>query len=115
MNADAAPIIHMTHIQKQAPGPPRQIAVDTPTMLPVPTLDAVDTINAWKDDTFWSPAGFSFMSRQASPKSLTCANRVLNEKNSPAAASTMISNGYYMNPSTELKKLNILLSMASSW
>lgn len=29
--------------QKHAPGPPIHIAVDTPIMLPVPTLDAVDT------------------------------------------------------------------------
>ena len=28
MKADDAPIIHMIHIQKQAPGPPRQMAVE---------------------------------------------------------------------------------------
>jgi len=43
MNAEDAPIIHKSHIQKHAPGPPIHIAVDTPIMLPVPTLDAVDT------------------------------------------------------------------------
>ena len=36
--------MHMTHIQKQAPGPPRQIAVETPIIFPVPTRDAVETI-----------------------------------------------------------------------
>ena len=33
----------MTHIQNTAPGPPVRIAPDAPTMLPVPTRDAVDT------------------------------------------------------------------------
>ena len=51
MKAEAAPMMHMIHIQKQAPGPPRQIAVDTPMILPVPTLEAVETINAWKEET----------------------------------------------------------------
>ena len=43
MNAEAAPMIHISHIQKHAPGPPRHIAVETPMMFPVPTLEAVDT------------------------------------------------------------------------
>ena len=37
---------HISHIQKHAPGPPMQIAVETPTILPVPTRDAVETISA---------------------------------------------------------------------
>ena len=45
MNADEAPMMHISHIQKHAPGPPRQIAVETPTMLPVPTREAVETIS----------------------------------------------------------------------
>ena len=32
--------------EKPAPGPPKQIAVETPMMLPVPTREAVDTISA---------------------------------------------------------------------
>ena len=51
MNAEAAPMIHINHIQKHAPGPPRQIAVDTPIMLPVPTLEAVETSIACKEET----------------------------------------------------------------
>ena len=51
MNAEDAPMIHISHIQKQAPGPPMQIAVDTPMMFPVPTLEAVDTSIAWSEDT----------------------------------------------------------------
>lgn len=38
----------MSHIQKMAPGPPTTIAVPTPAMLPTPTRDAADTVNAWK-------------------------------------------------------------------
>ena len=37
---------HTTHRQNTEPNPPIQSAVDTPIMLPVPTLDAVDTISA---------------------------------------------------------------------
>ena len=43
--AEAEPMIAVIHIQKTEPKPPRQIAVETPTMLPVPTLDAVEIIN----------------------------------------------------------------------
>src|SRR5699024_5716515 len=43
-----APRKAMSHIQKIAPGPPIKIAVDTPTILPVPTRPASDTAIAWK-------------------------------------------------------------------
>ena len=36
----------ISHIQNMDPKPPRQSAVDTPTILPVPTREAVDTIRA---------------------------------------------------------------------
>ena len=36
----------MIHIQKIAPGPPMRIAPQAPTMLPVPTREAVETIKA---------------------------------------------------------------------
>ena len=42
MKALAPPSSATTHIQNTAPKPPRQMAVDTPTILPVPTRDAVD-------------------------------------------------------------------------
>ena len=32
------PIIPLTHIQKIAPGPPIEIATDTPAILPIPTV-----------------------------------------------------------------------------
>ena len=63
MNAEDAPIMHISHIQKQAPGPPRQIAVDTPMMFPVPTREAVETSIACKEDT-------EFLSSECSKRSL---------------------------------------------
>ena len=65
----------------------------TPTMLPVPTREAVDTISAWKDDTFCSPEGFSMISLQAVPNRRICTKRVRKVKSSPAAASTMMRIG----------------------
>ena len=46
INADAPPMTAITHIQKTEPGPPRQIAVETPRIFPVPTRDAVETMSA---------------------------------------------------------------------
>ena len=43
------------------------MAVATPTMLPVPTREAVDTISAWKEDTLSSSLGFSVTTRTDSP------------------------------------------------
>ena len=51
MKADALPRRAVSHIQNTAPGPPRQMAVEMPAMLPVPTREAVDTISAWKEDS----------------------------------------------------------------
>ena len=53
-NAEAAPRMAMTHIQKMAPGPPRQIADETPTMFPVPTREAVETIKAPNDERLFA-------------------------------------------------------------
>ena len=36
------------HIQKSAPGPPREIAMATPAMLPRPTVAESAVDNAWK-------------------------------------------------------------------
>ena len=38
-----------THIQKMAPRPPATTAVDTPTMLPLPTQEATAVHSAWKE------------------------------------------------------------------
>ena len=45
-NAVALPRIAVIHIQKIAPGPPKQMAVEMPAIFPVPTREAVETINA---------------------------------------------------------------------
>ena len=36
----AIPTAAVTHIQKMAPGPPMRMAVATPPMLPLPTVEA---------------------------------------------------------------------------
>ena len=43
-------MIAITHIQNTEPNPPIQIADETPTIFPVPTRDAVETISAWKEE-----------------------------------------------------------------
>ncbi len=49
-------MMHMSHIQNTAPGPPVAMAVATPAMLPVPTREAVATIMAWNDEIDLPPA-----------------------------------------------------------
>lgn len=44
---EAMPSSAVVHIQNRAPGPPIQIAVATPTMLPVPTVTASAVAIAW--------------------------------------------------------------------
>ena len=76
MNADAPPRIAVIHIQKMAPNPPRQIAVETPMILPVPTRDAVDTIRAPNEDTLRLSFGFSLTTLIDSPNRRTCKKPV---------------------------------------
>ena len=52
-NADAPPMIAVTHIQNTAPAPPAQIAVATPMMLPVPTRDAVESSELQGEKTLY--------------------------------------------------------------
>jgi hypothetical protein len=44
----------LIHIQTRAPGPPRTMAVATPTMLPVPTVAARAVMSDWNGEI--SPA-----------------------------------------------------------
>ena len=46
-----------THIQKTAPGPPKQMAAETPAMLPVPIVAARAVQRAWN----WETLPFSFL------------------------------------------------------
>jgi len=46
------------HIHTKAPGPPATIAVATPTMLPVPIVDASAVISAAKGETSPLPPSF---------------------------------------------------------
>ena len=78
----------ITHIQKTEPGPPRQIAVETPRIFPVPTRDAVETMSAWKGETAPSFCGFSITRRILSQNIRNCTKPVLQVKYSPAAVNT---------------------------
>jgi len=44
--AKIPPMIAITHIQNTGPNPPIQIADEPPTIFPIPTRDAVETISA---------------------------------------------------------------------
>ena len=77
----------MTHSQKMAPGPPRQRAVDTPMIFPVPTRDAVDTMRAAKDETPFSSLGFSLTTLNISPNILIWIPLLLMVKYTPANTS----------------------------
>ena len=56
-----------THIQKIAPGPPKAIAVPTPTILPVPTVAAraVEKPCSWVMPLFSELDLFFFEKREA--------------------------------------------------
>ena len=105
---DAPPRIAVTHIQKIAPAPPRQIAVDTPMILPVPTREAVETISAPNDEVAPMLTGFSVTTRMDSPNRLNCGRPRRMVKYRPA--STRISGtmyGSYRKPLIALTTLSI--------
>ena len=77
MKAFAPPKIAVIHIQKIAPGPPRMMAVHTPMMFPVPTLEAVETIRAPNDEIDLSSEGFSVTTLHISPNMRICTPLVL--------------------------------------
>ncbi len=89
-------MMHMTHIQKHAPGPPRQIAVETPMMFPVPTLEAVDTSIACREETAFSSPEGSRSSLTDSGNSRICTPFVRVVKYKPESAMTIIKIGKYM-------------------
>ena len=62
----------MTVIQNAAPAPPRQIAVETPMIFPVPTQLAVLIISAWKGEVPFPSVGFAFITRKPSGNIRTC-------------------------------------------
>ena len=80
-----APKNAMSHIQNTAPGPPRAMAVATPTILPVPTRPDSATQNASKEDMpcLVPSSETSFGAKRLriiSPNRLTCTKRVRMEK-----------------------------------
>lgn len=84
------------------------MAVDTPTMLPVPTRDAVDTMSAPKDEMLPFSFGFSLTTRIDSPNSRNWISPVRIVKYRPAASrnrGTMY--GRYKKPPIALTTLSI--------
>ena len=84
-NAVEAPKKAIIHIQNTAPGPPRAMAVATPTMLPVPTRPdrAMQKASNEEMPCFVPDSSFSALAkseRSIRPKRLTWTKRVLNEK-----------------------------------
>ncbi len=94
INALAAPINAITHIQKTAPGPPSTIAVATPAILPVPTLEPALIANAWNGEIPFLPlsnvSGFSPIARNISGIHLNCTNLEPIVKNIPAVIKSPI-------------------------
>ena len=85
-----------------------QMAVDTPTMLPVPTRDAVETISAPKDEMPSLSFGFSETTRIDSPNRRIWIRPVRTVKIRPATiknSGTMY--GWYKKPLMALTTLSI--------
>ncbi len=84
MKLVAPPKRAISHIQNTAPGPPPAMAVATPARFPVPTLDAVLIVNAWKEEMPRFPSAETvFLSVNSLPISLiyrNCTNLVRMEK-----------------------------------
>ena len=76
----------VSHIQNTAPAPPAEMAATTPTILPMPTRVAVDTMRVWIPERALglSPTRFSRDSRNISGSIRMGTNRVRMVKNSPA-------------------------------
>ena len=89
-------MIAITHIQNTEPNPPIQIADETPTIFPVHTRDAVETISAWKEEIAPLSSGFSITDPQALLNNLTCGNLVRTVKYTPAPISIMTSSLLYI-------------------
>src|SRR3546814_1487135 len=78
-----APKKAIAHIQNTAPGPPNEIAVATPAMLPVPTRPASETASAWHEDTPELDDLLLTIRRSISGTPQTCMKRARIEKYRP--------------------------------
>src|SRR5699024_711086 len=85
--AEPAPKNAISHIQNTAPGPPIKMAVDTPTIFPVPTRPAKDTAIAWKLEIPSSDFSPLSIKRTISLMYLTWKNFILIEKYKPEITS----------------------------
>ena len=87
MKAVEEPSRAMIHIQNTAPAPPAEMAATTPTRLPMPTRQAVETIRACTPEMWPSPSPcllFSRVTRIISGNSRKGKNRVRTVKYTPA-------------------------------
>ena len=91
-----------------------QMAVETPTMLPVPTREAVETISAPKEEMPPLVLGFSDTTRKDSPSRRTCMNLLRKVKNRPAARSRKGTQGMYRTPLMAVTTLS-MPSQFGSW
>ena len=89
------PTAAVTHIQKIAPGPPIRMAVATPPMFPLPTVEASAVESAWNDvmaPSLASDPGFATalpsVRRTASGKRRTWTKPVLIVMRRPTSTST---------------------------
>ena len=69
MKAVEEPMMAVIHIQNTAPAPPAETAATTPTRLPMPTLVAVETMRAWKEERLFLLFFFSVRAFSISGKS----------------------------------------------
>ena len=101
------PTVAVTHIQATAPGPPISIAVATPPMLPLPTVEASAVESAWNGVMVPSPCSVrlpnapAMTKRTASGNRRTCTSPVASVTRPPTRTSTSgIANGCQTKPST---------------
>ena len=85
-----------THIQKTAPGPPRQIAPATPMIFPVPTVAARAVHRACRGVTAFSASLGADRICQAFPKSVSWGNPARTVRSSPVPRSSTIIGGPQM-------------------
>ena len=87
MKAVEEPRRAISHIQNTAPAPPAEMAATTPTRLPIPTRQAVETMRACTPEMLPSPSPLPLLARVTrtiSGKSRKGRNRVRTVKYTPA-------------------------------
>ena len=108
----AMPTTPLRNIQRTAPGPPLAMAIETPAMLPTPTVEDRDVASAWNGETVPSPPTLPWRPktcRAAKTNRRNCTPRVAKVRKIPEPISTAIIGG----PHTI--ELTLLLSSRSQF